>query len=44
MIEEKIISSLEKVAGMGEVLLSTPRDDFGDYASNIALILAKKTE
>jgi arginyl-tRNA synthetase len=45
MKKEQIIKALQKAAGLkaGEIELKFPeRDEFGDYTTNIAMILAKK--
>jgi arginyl-tRNA synthetase len=44
MIKDRIIKVLKEVTGVKEINLEFPGDEsFGDYTTNIALILAKKT-
>lgn len=42
-VKEQIQKSLKRVSGEGSVVIDRPRKEFGDYSTNIALILSKKT-
>jgi len=43
MVKDRIIKSLQKASGVDDVLLVTPENkNLGDYATNVAMIIAKK--
>ncbi|MDP3994784.1 MAG: arginine--tRNA ligase [bacterium] len=43
MIKEEIVKILQKVTGIKDIVLDVPgREEFGDYSTNAAMVLAKK--